>query len=113
MKPAHGELNLHEVIVSNTKDIGRLFQKSKFGKILPNNYLQLSLIESLFLIEEQKLNVFHNNNKIKFDEMLSYAVALDSSFEEKYVVFQDLRNRGIQVRASQNSLFTFFCEKKN
>jgi tRNA-intron endonuclease len=113
MKPARGELISQNVILSKTNDIGRLFHKSKLGIILSNNCLQLSLIESTFLIEEKKLNVYHKNKKINFEEMLSYAAALDSSFEEKYVVFQDLRTRGIQVRPSQNSMFTFFFEKKN
>ncbi len=44
--------------------------------------------------------------------MVSHATKLDSSFEEKFVVFRDLRKRGIQVQTSNDPLFTFYCEKK-
>jgi len=113
MKPGSGELSSNEVIVSNPKDIGRLFQKSKFGQTRSNNSLYITLIESVFLIEEQKLNVYLGNKKIHFDEMVSYATKLDPSFEEKFVVFRDLRKRGIQVQTSNDPLFTFYCEKKD
>ena len=113
MKPASGELLSYEVIVSNPKDVGRLFQKSKFGQTLSNNSLHLTLIESVFLIEEQKLNVYKENEKIRFDEMVSHATKLDPSFEEKFVVFRDLRKRGIQVQTSKDPLFTFYCEKND
>jgi len=113
MKPARGDLLSQHVIVTHPKDVGRLYQKSDLGKILSNNSLQLAFIEAAFLIEEQKLNVFYEGEKILFDEMITYAAQIDQFFEEKYVVFRDLRKRGIQAQLSKDSDLTFTYEKKD
>jgi tRNA-intron endonuclease len=111
MKPANGQLESNHIIVTNSKDVGRLFQKSNFGKINSKNILQLSLIESAYLIEEKKLNVYLHDEKISFNEIITYASDFDHLFEEKYLVFRDLRKRGMQVQLSTDSDFTFYYEK--
>lgn len=113
MKPAKGCLRSTHVIVTDTKDIGRLFQKSSFGISLKNNKLKLRLIEAVFLIEEKKLNVYDDDEKVSFDELISYASNLDRFFEEKYLVFRDLRKRGLQVKLATDPHFTFKYEKKD
>jgi tRNA-intron endonuclease, archaea type len=112
MKPAKGYLQSTHVIVTDNKDIGRLFQKSSFGIPVKNNKLKLNLIEAVFLIEEKRLNIFDEDENISFDELISYASNLDRFFEEKYLVFRDLRKRGLQVKLSTDVHFTFYYEKK-
>jgi len=113
MKPAKGNLISTSVVVTDTKDVGRLFQKSVFGVPQKNNTLKLRLIEAAFLIEERKLNVYHDEDKVTFDELISFASDHDRFFEEKYLVFRDLRKRGLQVKLSNDAKFTFSYEKKD
>ena len=49
-----GELVKDKIIITKSKDVGRLYTKSHFGKMLSGNKLELDLIESVFLLEEDK-----------------------------------------------------------
>ena len=114
MKSASAELKDSYVLVSKTKDVGKLYGKSRFGITQTGNTLKVSFIEALFLMEEQKLRVFKNKQEVSFDELMHYAAAYDDSFETNYLVFQDLRKRGIQLDiAKKNQQFTFFYKQNN
>ena len=113
MKPAKGTLNENSIIITNTKDVGRLYTKSRFGTPLPDNQLRLSFIEAAFLIDEKKLVVFQKNKKISFDQLIILAAKKDPSFETTYIIFQNLRNRGQQIRlCKETDDFTFTLQKK-
>lgn len=113
MKPAVGELISSSVIISKPKDVGRFYQKSQFGKTTSENTLELNLIESAFLLEEGKLIVFQNKTRMNFDDIISQGIEKDHLFEEKYLVFRDLRNRGIQTLFSKEKEFSFTYLKKS
>ena len=100
------------VFVSKPKDIGRLFQKSQFGQPNSDNQLKLNYIESAFLLEEDKINIYKNDQKIDFATLISIAIKDDELFEDKYLVFRELRKRGIQTRITDKEEFTFICTKK-
>ena len=59
-----GELVDGEIFVKKPKDVGRLYTKSHFGKPLSGNKLQLDLLEGVFLLDEGKIRIFQNNNRI-------------------------------------------------
>ncbi len=114
MNPATGRLEEDKVEVINPKDIGRLYTKSNFGKTTSNNTLHLSLIEAAYLIDEQKLIINEDEKRIDFQHIISHAAINDSSFETKYIIFQNLRNRGQQIRlCDEGNDFTFTLLKKN
>jgi tRNA-intron endonuclease len=109
MKPTSGELKDTYVSITETTDVGKLYGKSRFGITQAGNTLKLHFIEALFLLEEQKLRIFRNKQEISFDDLLSYAASYDDSFETNYLVFQDLRRRGLQVDIEKtNAQFTFY-----
>jgi tRNA-intron endonuclease, archaea type len=109
MKPASAELKETYVLVNKPKDVGKLYGKSRFGNTQTGNTLRLSFIEALFLMEEQKLRVFKTKKEIFFDDFINLAATHDSSFETKYLVFQDLRKRGLQIDIiRENEQFDFY-----
>jgi len=112
MQSAHGELEDSHIIVKNTEDIGRLYSKSRLGKTTSENHLKLSLIEAAYLLDDQKLTVHRNKQKISFPLLVSYAAALDVGFETKFIIFQSLRNRGQQVTLCKNSSIISFEQTK-
>ena len=61
-----GELKNDKIIISDPKDVGRLFTKSHFGKTLKGNLLQLDLIEGVFLLDEGKIRIFSNKKEQDF-----------------------------------------------
>lgn len=114
MNPVKGILKDNEIIISNAKDIGRLYTKSNFGTTQSNNTLKISFIEAAFLLDERKLILFHQNKPISFDQLIRIAAIDDPSFETKFIIFQNLRNRGQQITlCPEKHEFTFSLEKKN
>lgn len=108
MKPIVGGLQNNYVSVTKSTEVGRLYGKSRFGITQKGNTLMLHFLEALFLIEEQKLRVYHHQREVSFEELMRYAASYDRSFETNYLIFQDLRHRGIQVDIEKrNSPFTF------
>jgi tRNA-intron endonuclease len=104
-----GSLVNNHIIVEKAKDIGRLFNKSHFGEMLSNERLQLNLIEGIFLLEENKIKLFHKNKNISFQDLIHIAVKNISDFETKYLIFKDLRNRGLAIKlCEENEKTTFY-----
>ena len=52
-----GDLVKNKIIVKKTKDVGRLYSKSNFGKPLPDNQLELNLLEGVFLLGDKKITL--------------------------------------------------------
>jgi tRNA-intron endonuclease, archaea type len=86
-----------KIIVQRAKDVGRLFNKSHFGRPLKDNKLQLDFIEGCFLIDEDKISITKDGKKLSFDELVSIAASKNLDFDVKYIVFKDIKNRGHSV----------------
>lgn len=76
-----------------------------FGKKLDKN-LELALVEALYLLEKGKISVKLEKKSLKFDALLDYGVKKDPRLHEKYIVYRDLRDRGLLVKTG----FKFGCD---
>jgi len=72
-----------------------LNQKSSFGNLDGDN-LELSLIESFYLMENGRLNIFEQNQKLEEDYMRD--LIKEKSIYGKYIVYRDLKNRGYIIK---------------
>ena len=91
-----------EVVITENTDSGReLYNQSRFGSMLSDGSVQLSLLEAVFLLENKKLVVNNRRNKeIKYDSLIKKAKKLGSNFWVRYNVFKDLRSRGYIVKTA-------------
>lgn len=91
-----------EVVVTESSDLAKeLFEKSRFGTLLPDNRVQLSLLEACYLAEKQRIEVFSGVNKpVSFDQIVKKAKKRNKEFWIKYVVFRDIRNRGYIIKTA-------------
>jgi len=108
-----GELVENKIIISKPKEVGRLYNKSGFGKSLSGNKLELDLLEGTFLLGEKKIKVYHNKKEIVFQNLFEKAAEKITDFEIKYLVFKDLRNRGHAIRLYNKLVGTSFCQIGN
>lgn len=90
-----GELVDNKILITKSKQVGRLFNKSHFGKPLKGNKLNLNLLEGVFLLGEGKLRIFSKRKEIFFEQLFEKASIDIPHFEQKYIVFRDLRKRGL------------------
>lgn len=89
------------VITENSDEARDLFNQSRYGTILENGKVQLSLLESLYLLEKGRLTILDGRNKkIDFEKFLKKAKRLEPNFWIRYCVFKDIRNRGYIIKTA-------------
>ena len=93
----------NQIITSNNSEAYSLQQKSGFGENT-NGKIQYSLAEALYLIEKGKLEVLSSKSKsntfLKFNELMNKFKKIDKKFHLKYIVFEDLREKGYIVKTA-------------
>ncbi len=100
--PPEGSLLENKVIVH--KGFDELEQRS-YGKRIDDR-LELALVEALYLVEKKKLVVKKGKTKATFKAILDHCLKLDRRFHERYIVYRDLRGRGLVVKTG----FKFGCD---
>jgi len=104
-------------IAYNPKEAPRLFKEGFYGRPIgigkPKTLdfeapIQLSLYETLYLLENGKIEVFNTDNKpMTFNDILSEAKKIYEDFELVYYVYKDLRKKGYIVRPGMKFGTTF------
>jgi len=92
----------NERVLADASDESREFyNQSRYGTLLENSKLQLSLLEALYLLEKHKLEVVDSRNKsMDFEQFLKRATKLEPNFWIRYCVFKDMRNRGYIIKTA-------------
>ena len=88
------------VLTENSDDARELFNQSRFGTVLEDGKLQLSLAEALYLIEKNRLEVYDGKKAISSEQFLKKAQKLEPNFWIRYMVFKDIRNRGYIIKTA-------------
>ncbi|MBP1909926.1 tRNA-intron lyase [Methanolobus bombayensis] len=73
-----------------------LYENGFYGKPLDNERLQLSLVESAYLLDKGIIEIKDSNNRIIPDisAFSEIAASIDPDFPLKYITYVDLRSRG-------------------
>ncbi len=88
----------NRIVESDKKIVGNL-RKRHFGNMLDNGNIEISFIEGLFLIENEKIEIkAENGEKIDFLGLIELASLEDADIKVKYQVYKDLRERGYIVK---------------
>lgn len=91
------------IIVWDVENGRKLYRLGFYGKPLgiskPKSAefdapLVLDIIEAVYLMEENLLEVYENGRKLSLEELVEYAEKIYESFREKYQVYKDLRKKG-------------------
>ena len=91
-----------ERVLTESSDLAREFyNQSRYGELLDDGRVQLSLIEALYLIEKKRLIAYDSRNKpIDFDSFLKKAQKPEPNFWVRYAVYKDIRNRGYIIKTA-------------
>ena len=99
-KPIIKSRLIEQRVITEDSDIAReLFNQSSFGKIIDNK-VQLSLLESLYLLEKNKIVIIDKIKPLTFENFLKLAKKTEPNFWIRYCVFKDLRDRGYVVKTA-------------
>ncbi len=93
---AVGYLSEDRVAVLEEEHIAALTEKGFFGKSV-GPYLQLSLIESTYLMEQGVCTVrrFSTGRKVSLKSMITLAKRIQPDFSTRMEVYRDLKERGL------------------
>jgi tRNA-intron endonuclease len=100
------ELVQGNIIVWDVERGRRLYKLGFYGKPLgiskPKSAefdvpLVLDIIEAVYLVEEELLEVYEDGRRLSLDELIERAENIYENFGEKYQVYRDLRKRGFIV----------------
>ena len=99
-KPIIKSQFIEKRVITEDSDAARdLFNQSAFGKIIDNK-VQLSLLESLYLLEKNKIEVIDKKKPLTFENFLKLAKKTEPNFWIRYCVFKDIRNRGYIIKTA-------------
>lgn len=91
----------NERVIADKSDESReLFNQSRYGTMLEDGKLQLSLLEALYLIEKNRLDIKEGKKTLTFESLLKKATKLEPNFWIRYSVFKDMRNRGYIIKTA-------------
>lgn len=99
------ELEDNRAVIWNKDEAAQLFNDGWFGELFDNR-LELSLIETTFLLERKRVDIRKNGKKISLKEMYKHNQKIDPRFITRYTVYKDMRERGLPVRTG----FKFGCD---
>jgi tRNA-intron endonuclease len=95
------ELLKERVVTENSDDAKDFYNQSRFGQLLANGKVQLSLIEAFYLMSRKKLEIFDGRKKNLSEEaFLTRARKHDKNFFVRYSVFKDIRDRGYVIKTA-------------
>jgi len=90
-----------QLITENSDAAREIFNQSRFGSFLDNGQVQLSLLESLYLLDKKRAVVLDGKKKkLSFDEFLRKARRREPNCWVRYQVFKDIRDRGYIVKTA-------------
>ncbi len=101
-----GELLQDSVVIWDIDSARKVFKMGFYGKPLGiakprdanfESPLILSVIESLYLLEQGVISVVKNGEQVSREELQVIGRSLEDNFMEKYEVYRDLRSRGFVV----------------
>ncbi|MGA1819502.1 MAG: hypothetical protein ACMUHU_00685 [Thermoplasmatota archaeon] len=103
-----------KVVVFDTSTASTLMNKGCFGSPQTGGTSVLSLVEAAYLLETGRLEVRRSRKGRNADlpELLKRGLSKDARFMENFLVFRDLRNRGIVVVGTGRGSFSTFPRGK-
>jgi tRNA-intron endonuclease, archaea type len=90
-----------ERIITENSDAARdLYNQSRYGTIMEEGKVQLSLLEACYLFEKGRIEIQDKNKALGFEEFVKKAKKLEPNFWIRYCVFKDIRNRGYIIKTA-------------
>jgi len=99
------ELSEEKVIIWDKAGANQIFDSGWYGEFLEDR-LELALVEAMLLLERGKIEIKRKKKKMSKKDFYEHCLKIDPRFHTRYVVYKDLRDRGLPVRTG----FKFGCD---
>src|SRR5437660_3547574 len=99
-----GELSADRVVVEDAPEASALYNRGYFGTPRSGGGLELDLLEAVYLVEAERLEVRRGGRAVSARDLFRAAGTAVPSFEIPYLVYRDLRQRGYIVESRSGSV---------
>ena len=100
-EPVKAYFSNERVLTESSDNARELYNQSRYGELLDDGRVQLSLIEALYLIEKKRVIAHDSRNKsIDFEAFQKKAQKIEPNSWVRYCVFKDIRNRGYIIKTA-------------
>ena len=100
-EPIKAYFSRERVLTESSDNSRELYNQSRYGELLEDGRVHLSLIEALYLMEKKKLLVYDSKNReINFESLLKKSQKVEPNFWVRYCVYKDIRNRGYIIKTA-------------
>jgi tRNA-intron endonuclease len=99
-----------KVLVTDTAEASTLQNKGSFGRPVRGGELHLDLLEAVYLAENDRIKVTEGRRggSMGWIDLLKRGLAEPGHFLGRYMVYRDLRNRGLVVRIGGEGGFLIY-----
>ena len=92
---------LKESIITECSNEARsIYEKSRYGALLEDGRVQLTLIDAYYLYDKNKIVILCGKKEIGKDNFLRKCIKLEKNFWTRYAVYCDFRNRGYIIKTA-------------
>jgi tRNA-intron endonuclease, archaea type len=89
------------VLTEHSEEAKELWEQSRFGEEPKNGRVELSLIEAMYLLQKERIEILDGRNTpYTFERLLKLCIRTEPKFWIRYRVFSDLRDRGYIVKTA-------------
>ena len=100
-EPVKAAFAKERVLTESSDNARELYNQSRYGNLLDDGRVQLSLIEAIYLIEKKRVVVYDSRIKaIDFESFLKKSQKIEPNFWVRYCVYRDIRNRGYIIKTA-------------
>ena len=99
-----GELKGNEVWIKDQAEASQIHNKGFYGVPQSGGLLKLELIEAVYLVESERLEVQSGERSLSTSDLLRLAHRMSEGFEVRYLVYRELRQRGYVVKLGHHPL---------
>lgn len=100
------ELVEDKIIIWDKDGAKEIFENGWYGELLEDR-LELALVEAMLLLERGKIEIVKGKKKkMSSKDFYEHCLKIDPRFHTRYIVYKDLRERGLPVRTG----FKFGCD---
>ncbi|MBS3125230.1 tRNA-intron lyase [Candidatus Woesearchaeota archaeon] len=92
--------NKGRLSTENSPSAKELFDRSHYGVLLSDGRVELSMLETVYLLEKKRISVVDGRNKHISVREMERKASKESDFWLRYAVFRDFRNRGYVIKTA-------------
>ncbi len=96
-----GELVGDSVIITDMAEGSQVYNKGYYGYPRPGGGLELDMLEALYLLECDKLQIVSSGKPLDHATLYRRAARSMDDIQSRYIVYRDLRQRGYIVKLDQ------------